>query len=65
MIYIEKNKMDNPLLHTVTEIWNHPVGKIVIVGGLAFGGLYVAGFAFQALAFATRGFKEFTSALKS
>ena len=65
MDYIKKNKTDNPQGDLVKSTWENPVGKAVIIISGGFGVLVTAGFAFRALAYATRGFKEFTSALKS
>ena len=65
MNYIDQNKTDAPLVNNFKMIWSHPAGKVLISVGAAFGALYLAGVAFRALAYATRGLKEFTSALNS
>jgi hypothetical protein len=65
MKYLDKSKTDNPLVDTAKVIWDHPAGKIVIGAGAAFGLLYLRGLFFRALAYAIKGVKEFSSALKS
>ena len=65
MNFIDQNKTDAPLVNTFKLIWSHPAGKVLFGVGAAFGALYLGGMAFRALAYATRGLKEFTSALKS
>ena len=65
MKYLDKKKSDNQLLDTVKVIWDHPLGKTAVAVGVTFGLLYLGGLAFRALAYTTRVYKEFTSALKS
>ncbi len=65
MNFIDQQKTDGPIVNTIKLVWENPAGKIAIYVGATFGLLYLGGLSFRALAYATRGFKEFTSALKS